>query len=789
MGLLDSYKANKAIANLLAAPSNTSSEAKVAAQRLKEIGPSAIPALINALDEAAETEDIERLLHGFLTRSSLQYYLQAWREGDRHIQAAITRVLKSGQQYDAKSLLDLFEDPDIPKTQLGEVLMTHVEKLSANSIVSLLINMPSGLRALAYPLLEKLVTEQNMHELLRLKSSDEAALRVYVAKLLCRFNTEMSRDTLMQLLVDENKHVRAAALDGISNLSMTVPIKPVVNLLRDPDLTVQSKAIESLIKINDATTVKYLIEILQDESEYIRRAAVEVLNEVGDQRAITDLLNALRDQDWWVKVRAADALGTIGGPRVVDAILELIKDDDEFLRRTAVEILNSSKDERAVDHLIAALKDEDWWVRERAADALSAMGNEKALQPLRKMLLQGPEACKIAMRALANLNDNESVEQLIHLLQSNDNDVRKEALRSLAKLTDSKTAETVQLAVTKLLNVQDADLKTLVIKTNNDLKEKFGDKTVQMSRDSITSASQTSTISETPVFNSAETTPISLEPGSIIDGRYEIIKKIGRGGFGVVMLVNDNIVNDEFILKFLHTHLSSDENMIERFTHELRYTRRITHPHIIRIYDFLALKSTSSYAISMEYFPSHSLADEMAGNTILDMDRIVMVSMQICDGMSAAQKAHVIHRDLKPANILINDDDNVKIVDFGLAAAASHTDSRITKTGILIGTPTYMSPEQARGKKIDSRTDIYSLGILMYGMAAGRPPYKGNDAMAILFQHAEGKAKPPTAYNPDIPEGLEAIIMKAMAHNPDDRYQTFIELFDDLKAYQKNKNT
>ncbi|HED17542.1 MAG TPA: serine/threonine protein kinase, partial [Gammaproteobacteria bacterium] len=785
MGLLDSYKANKAIANLLAAPSNTSSEAKMASQRLKEIGPSAIPALINAMDEAAETEDIERLLRGFLTRNTLQDYIQAWSEGDRHIQAAITRILKSGQQYDANSLLDLLEDPDIPKIQLAEVLMTHVEQLRANTIVSLLISMPSGLRALAYPLLDKLITDQNTHELLRLKSSNEAALRVYVARLFGKFNNEMSRDTLMQLLVDENKHVRAAALDGIANLNMAVPIKAVVNLLRDPDLTVQGKAIESLIKINDPTTVKYLIEILQDESEYIRRAAVEVLNEVGDQNAITDLLNALRDQDWWVKVRAADALGTIGGPRVVDAILELIKDEDEFLRRTAVEILNSSKDERAIDHLIAALKDEDWWVRERAADALSAMGNEKALQPLRKMLLQGPEACKIAMRALASLNDVESVEELIRLLQSSDNDVRKEALRSLAKLTDSKTAETVQIAVTRMENVNDEELKTLLMKTNNELKDKFGDKTVQMNRDGTATPTHTSSVSQTPVFNTVETASINLDPGSLVDGRYEIIRKIGRGGFGVVMLVNDKIVNDEFILKFLHTHLSNDENMIERFTHELRYTRRITHPHIIRIYDFLALKSTSSYAISMEYFPSHSMADEMAGNKILDIDRIVMVCAQICDGMSAAQKAHVIHRDLKPANILINDENNVKIVDFGLAAAASHTDSRITKSGILIGTPTYMSPEQARGKKIDSRTDIYSLGILMYGMAAGRPPYKGNDAMAILFQHAEGKAKLPSAYNPDIPDELEAIIMKAMAHDPDDRYQTFIECRESLLAYQK----
>jgi len=147
-----------------------------------------------------------------------------------------------------------------------------------------------------------------------------------------------------------------------------------------------------------------------------------------------------------------------------------------------------------------------------------------------------------------------------------------------------------------------------------------------------------------------------------------------------------------------------------------------------------------------------------------------------------AHSRDVIHRDLKPANILVNDNDEVKIVDFGLAAAASSADSRITRTGILVGTPTYMAPEQVRARAIDQRTDIYSLGILMYEVFVGRAPYKGEDHLATLFQHVEGKAVPAHQANPKISEALSAVIMKTMSVSPEARYQTAEELMKAIET-------
>ena len=147
---------------------------------------------------------------------------------------------------------------------------------------------------------------------------------------------------------------------------------------------------------------------------------------------------------------------------------------------------------------------------------------------------------------------------------------------------------------------------------------------------------------------------------------------------------------------------------------------------------------------------------------------------------SAAQQADVIHRDLKPANILINDDDLVKIVDFGIAAAAAQGDTRLTKSGIMVGTPKYMAPEQIRGGEIDARADIYTLGIVMYEMFTGNPPYEGGDAMATLFQHVEGNAKPPSEMNPQVDKALEEVILKAIAVDPQNRFQTFEQFRDSL---------
>jgi serine/threonine protein kinase len=272
----------------------------------------------------------------------------------------------------------------------------------------------------------------------------------------------------------------------------------------------------------------------------------------------------------------------------------------------------------------------------------------------------------------------------------------------------------------------------------------------------------------------------ALRPGDMIEGRYKYIQKIGKGAFGTVVLVEDTVVEDRLILKFLNPNVASDEEMMKRFVHELRYSRKITHKNVIRIYDFLFIGG--GYAISMEYFPSHTLGTEIANEKPMNTKKAVRYAIDICTGMQIAHQQGIIHRDLKPANILIDESGLLKIVDFGVAAAAKSGDTQLTKTGYVIGSPKYMAPEQILGKKVDERADIYSLGVILYEMLAGRPPYSQGDHMAVMYQHVQGKAARLSEINPELPKSLVDVVEHAMAVDKNKRYAAMDQLHTALEG-------
>ncbi len=809
MSLLHGYKTNKAISTILSSNS-ASSQTKEAIARLKNIGPSAIPKLIQALAETDPHSPIENILVSMLTNSSLPAYIEGLADDDKRIISSVMRILGTTDTYDPNRLFDLFSDPNIPKNVLVQILIAQKQRLNAKTLIGILGQVDKSIHQLIFKVLNEIANEKIVPDLIRYSNSKDSTIRTYVAVTLGKFSMPEVRDTLLKMISDPNKKVRQSALDSIAKMEIPVNSRPICNLLKDPDLTVQSKAIDTLIKLDDGNIVKYLIDILQDESEYVRRAAVEVLNEVGNVSAIKDLLNALRDKDWWIKVRAADALGSIGGPKVVEAVLQLIKDEDEFLRRTAVEILNSVNDDRAFKYLVEALEDEDWWVRERAADALASMNDKRAVEPLVKLLNHKGESTQVAIKALTQLKDTRAIKPLISKLQQCDDSMKHDILHALAELTDKHHAEEVEDILTQVMQHPDQNVQAAATKAMQIMQANVGSQPPSASQQSIGNTSIPNTemldvaataVNINPLMpssipaepstpsigpSSSPSSPMrsiidpnELLPGQILDERYRIIRKIGKGAFGVVVLVEDQMVSENIVLKFLNPQMASDETVIQRFIHELRYARRITHENVIRLYDFITFGK--SYAISMEYFDSHSFSFELKSTKSLDKKHGIQIFCDICNGVNAAHKVDVVHRDLKPANILVDDSKLVKVVDFGLAAAASTADSRITKSGILVGTPTYMAPEQVRGRAIDSRTDIYSLGILMYEAFTGKPPYKGEDHMATLFLHVEGKPIPAIEKDTGMSQPLNDIIMRAMHVDPLKRYQTINELQQDLQ--------
>jgi beta-lactam-binding protein with PASTA domain len=269
----------------------------------------------------------------------------------------------------------------------------------------------------------------------------------------------------------------------------------------------------------------------------------------------------------------------------------------------------------------------------------------------------------------------------------------------------------------------------------------------------------------------------------IFNGRYELHRRLGRGGMAEVYLARDQMLDRPVAVKVLFPALATDPGFVERFRREAQRAAGLNHPNIVSVYDWGEANGT--YFIVMEYVEGQSLAEILQVEGRLHPDRAAEIGADIGSALGFAHRnGGVIHRDVKPGNVMITRDGAVKVADFGIARAMSDSsDQNLTKTGSVMGTATYFSPEQARGQSVDPRSDIYSLGCVMYEMVTGRPPFAGENAVAIAYKHVQEAALPPRQIDPALPDTLEAIILKCLAKNPANRYPSAQDMRADLQRY------
>src|SRR6185436_14383408 len=405
----------------------------------------------------------------------------------------------------------------------------------------------------------------------------------------------------------------------------------------------------------------------------------------------------------------------------------------------------------AVGHLIDATKDKDWWVSERAVDALAEIGSKRAVPRLLEMLeTTPPRSLPVVVRALGRLGDYKVIDSVLPMLTRDEKEIRLEAIASLAKLADERRLEHIRVQIQSKTADTEQTVAQAALRALSELDSRFSVSGNRLSstqhRPAFTAGAAPSGArpegatqapsggpssgashappprprpeappppapSQTAVAHPTRTVLMSdnelqkavkqaeqmagpqkldiqtLKPGDIIEGRYKYVERIGKGAFGTVLLMEDTVVDERLILKFLNPNVSEDEEIMKRFVHELRYSRKITHHNVIRIYDFLFIQG--NYAISMEYFPSHTLGSEVVGEKPMPLPRALGFGIDICTGMEVAHAQGIVHRDLKPANVLINNEGLLKIVDFGVAAAQREGDTQLTKTGYVIGSPKY----------------------------------------------------------------------------------------------------
>ncbi len=278
----------------------------------------------------------------------------------------------------------------------------------------------------------------------------------------------------------------------------------------------------------------------------------------------------------------------------------------------------------------------------------------------------------------------------------------------------------------------------------------------------------------------AQTPPKEIDRGTVLASRYEIIELLGRGGMGNVYRAVDTKINEEIALKFLNPAVA-DEKMIERFKNELKLARKISHKNICRMYDLGDVEG-SPY-ITMEYVTGEDLRGMIKMTGQLSVGRAISIAKQVCEGLAEAHRLGVVHRDLKPRNVMIDKEGNARIMDFGIARSIKV--KGITKAGSLVGTPEYMSPEQVKGQKVDQRSDIYSLGIILFEMMTGQVPFEGDTSLSIALKHEKEIPPDPREFNTQVSKDISRVILKCLEKDKERRYQGAGELFSDLSKIEE----
>jgi serine/threonine-protein kinase len=588
-----------------------------------------------------------------------------------------------------------------------------------------------------------------------------------------------------RFLDDSNKVVILEALKTLNRMEFSFDLSVLLPYTE----SMQGIELEQVLKIietrADAELVPHLSGYLAGKSEELNEFFAEIVATKADRKNFEKFLRRLMLEEPAVQQQAIDRIKKYSNKNLSRVAHELNSHDQEVIRGLAQCLVVNLIEGEDLEKIEKFALSDNSRLRERAIQSLSKSANRGAISILQKLVDGWPEDTVLALRAVQQLGFEHGLEIAFDSLRSRDANLQRAALETIESIANAKCAEDIRDNIVSSMQRITDELKEYANELVARLTSEYGladfnfdSKTTKS--DLMADAIQVSISSET----SSRSSPLDLlTPGSVWMDRYHIEKEIGRGAMGRVMLAKDDMVDETMIIKFMLPDLTVDKKSTERFKREVKYARRISHRNVIRVHDLLIKDGVC--AISMEYFESRGLETILKDDKPLELRDGLKLLYQIASGMVAAHEMQVIHRDLKPSNVLLNGEGHLKIVDFGIASAGTASESTLTQTGSIIGSPAYLAPERAIGAEADERSDIYSLGVIAYFMLGGKLPYVGTP-MEVIMQHRRGSATPIAELNSELPAAAAELVESMMKVEPEERLQTMVDVRDRIRKLLGN---
>lgn len=718
------------------------------------------------------------------------------------IRLATASILSQSAQINPNILFKKLHESEDSRAEIIEILDFQAAQLKPEQIVNNALKLGKGDADLLFKLAYK--SEQPLSiEALHVEPASIENPSLKIA--LLRYFAEVEQPEVVQLIArfldDSNKTVVIEALKALKGFKVKYDVAVLVPFVEGMSDVGRELAIEIIHERAGPEMASKLAPLTCGKSDEAREVFTQLFVKHATTEGLEGYLQLLDLQEWWGKDKSLKALQKFGTEKLYTAALGLSEHENDFVREQAQNLAAQASDSDDVKQLWSNALHENWQVRQNAIEAIGKSGKRESMAILKKVIEKCPDSATAVLKAVAELGFSKGLEIAFACLRMPEALVQRQALESIGQLTTERHAKTVRGKLMQKVPSLQATVRDTAGEVITRMTAEF--KLPELNVDQ-------ETYFDTRLIKLEDTRPIELEDTGVFEsedslgptepslaavknieefkkgdewlGRYRIDREIGRGAMGRVMLATDEMVGGPIILKFMHPELTAEESSRERFLREVRYSRKVSHPNVIRVHDMLSEGNLS--AISMEFFESRGIDEYLKEEKFFEAEKGLGILLQVANGMAAAHDQEVIHRDLKPSNILMDDKGLVKIVDFGIASASTNTDSTLTQAGSIIGTPAYLSPERAKGLEADHRSDIYALGIIAYGMFSGKLPYVG-EPMSLLFQHLEGNAKTVHEVRKEVSPRISLLVQKLMAVELEDRLQTMDEVAEAIKEVQQ----